>query len=164
MTEFFEHGSHGAGVFASDLDSASFGLGSGRNNVFDSLAEDVDGTIDTVTLEPTEVIVDSRSTACLRLDEVGGIGPDFENHIAGVVADDGIGVGVEVVHEHVGLGNCAGGWFGLFGGNLVESGEDTGIASVAIIKKSAAYRLDAVGALLVEKRGRGNRSRALGPA
>jgi hypothetical protein len=150
---------HGA-----DVDSPSFSFNSGRNKVFDSLAEDVDGTIDTVTVEPTEVIVDSRSTACLRLDEVGCVGRDFENHIACVVADDGIGIGVEVVHGHAGLGNCAGGWFGLFGSNLVESGEDTGIASAAIIKKGAAYRLDAVGALLVEKRGRGNRSRALGPA
>jgi hypothetical protein len=60
MTEFFEHGSHGASVFASDVDSASFGFGTGRNNLFDSLAEDVDGTIDTVTVEPTEVIMDSR--------------------------------------------------------------------------------------------------------
>ena len=108
--------------------------------------------------------MDSRSTACLRLDKVGCVGRDFENHTACVVADDGIGVGVEVVHEHVGLGNCVGGWFGLFGGDLVEIGEDTGIASAAIIKKGAAYGLDAVVALLVEKRGRGNRSRALGPA
>ncbi len=52
MTKFFQHGLHGA-CMSADVDSASFGFGTGRNNVFDSLAEDVDGTIDTVTVEPT---------------------------------------------------------------------------------------------------------------
>jgi hypothetical protein len=164
MTKFFEHGSHGACMFSADVDSASFGFGSRGNNVLDSLGEDVNGAIDSVTVKPTEVIVDSRLTACFRLDEVGCVGRDFENHIACVVADDSIGVGAEVVHQHIGFGNLVGGQFGLFGGDLVEGGEDTGIASKAIIKEGAADRLDAVCALLVKKRGRGKRSGALGSA
>jgi hypothetical protein len=71
ITKFFEHGLHGACMFSTDVDTASFGFCGGGYHVLDCLAEDVDGAIDLVTVKPTKVIVDSCSAACLGLDEVG---------------------------------------------------------------------------------------------
>ncbi len=64
------------------------------------MADDIDGSIGAVAIVPTEVIVDGGKTACFGLDKVGGVGGDFENHIARVVAKDGMGA---VAYTHLPL-------------------------------------------------------------
>jgi hypothetical protein len=39
----------------------------------------------------------------LSVGGVGSAGCDFEEHVAGLVSDDGMGIGMEIVHEHVGF-------------------------------------------------------------
>ena len=92
VAEFFKGGKNGAGVLAANINSTGFGFGSGRDDIFDGLAEYVEGAIDTVIVGPTEVVVGGGTAASFGLDEVGGIGGSFENHVAGMVADDGIGI------------------------------------------------------------------------
>jgi hypothetical protein len=57
---------------------------------------------------------------------------------------------VEVVHEHVAFCNSVGGGFGLLSGDIVESRKDAGVASAAVVEKSAADGLDSDGALAVK--------------
>lgn len=66
-----------------------------------------------------EVVVASSTATCLGLDEVGSIGFDVEDHVAGVVVHCCIRVGGQVVLEHVGLGDSVGCRRGLGGGNFV---------------------------------------------
>ena len=62
------------------------------------------------------------SAAGFGLDKICGVGSDFEDHVAGVEANDGLRIGMQVVHEHVRFvdGVCCRG--SLFGGNLVKRG------------------------------------------
>ena len=81
-----------------------------------------------------------------------------------MVSDDGIGISVEVVHEHVGAFDGLGSWGGLFGSDFVEGRKDTGVAGAAIVHKGAVDGLDAGGALLVKRLSCGLRGSALGLA
>ena len=164
MAEFFECGTDGASVFATDVDPASFSFSCGGDDIFNCLAEDVNGAIDAVAVVPTEVIVDSCSAPGLGLDEVGCVGCDFENHIARVVADDGVRIRVKVIHQHVGFGDCVGCWGSLFRGELIEGGEDARVTGASIEEESTTDGLDADGSVFVQKWGLGRGGWVLGLA
>ena len=71
------------------------------------------------------------------MNEVGGISDCLQDHVAGLVADGGVGVHVEVVHEHVGLvvnGVCR--WSCLFGSDFVEGDVDAGIDGSSIVQEA----------------------------
>ena len=70
VAKFFEHGEDGAGVASAHVDATSFGFGGRGDDVFDSLAEDIEGAIDSVASFPAEVIVGCSSASSSRLDEV----------------------------------------------------------------------------------------------
>jgi hypothetical protein len=154
VTEFFEGSANRDGVFAANEDTTGFGFGSRSDDVFDRLTEDVESAIYTVAVLPTEVIVDRCSAARLGLDEIGGVGSDFEQHITCIVADDGIGIIVEIVHEHVGDGDGVGSRLGLLGSDFVEGRENAWVDCAAVVEEGAADGLDAFRAIFVEKRGR----------
>jgi hypothetical protein len=96
-----------------------------------------------------------RTAACLWLDEVSGVRRDFEDHVAGIVAEHAVRVRVKVVHEHGGSGDRVGRWGGLFGCDFVECRKNAGVARAAIIHEGAIDCLDLGGALLVKRLGVG---------
>ena len=135
------------------VDATSFGFGGRGDDVFDSLAEDIEGAIDSVASFPAEVIVGCSSASSSRLDEVGGVGGCFEDHVAGVVSDDCVWVGMKVVHEHVSLVECIGCWGCLFGSDFVEGDVDAGVDGSAVIEEGTVDGLDSYGASFVERGG-----------
>jgi hypothetical protein len=92
VAEFFESGLHGASMFATDVYPAGFSFSGGGHNVFESLAKDVNGAVDLVDVVPAKVVVHCCPAAGPGLDKVGGVRGNFENHVAGMISDDGIGV------------------------------------------------------------------------
>jgi hypothetical protein len=69
----------------------------------------------------------------LGLDKVSCVGRDFESHVAGVLSDDAVKIGAEVVHEHNGLFDGFGGGCCLFGGDLVECTEDGWVTGASVV-------------------------------
>ena len=61
------------------------------------------------------------------MHEVIGVGRDLGDHAAGVEADDGVWICVEVFHEPVGLFHGVSGGFGLLGSYFVAGNEDAGV-------------------------------------
>ena len=60
-----------------------------------------------------------------------------------MVADGGVGICVEIVHEHIGFGHGVGGGLGLFGSDFVEGDEDARVAGAAVVHEVAVDGLDA---------------------
>ena len=143
-------GTDGTGVLASHVYAACFGFGGGRYDVFDGLAEHVDGAVGTVAVLPSKVVMSGGATSCAWLDEVGCVRGHLEDHVAGVVADHGVWISMEVLHEHVRFLNrvCCG--RSLFGDDFIQSREDTRVASAAVIQERAVDGLDTGGTEFVE--------------
>ena len=55
----------------------------------------------------------STVTASLGQDEIGGIRDNAKNHITGVVANDGIGMGGEIIEKVIAGFACDFSWLGL---------------------------------------------------
>ena len=98
-----------------------------------------------------------RMAACFWLDEITGVGCDFEDHITCIVSEDAVWISVEVVHVQGGLGDGVGRWGRLFRCDFVECWENKWVACAAIILHEGAIvnGLDSGGALLVENLGFG---------
>lgn len=95
MAEFVECSSDRAGVFSAHIDSSCLGFGGRGNYILNCLAEDLNCTVGAIGFfVPTEMIVDGCAALGSRLDEVGGIGCNLEQHVASVISDDAMGVGV----------------------------------------------------------------------
>lgn len=72
------------------------------------------------------------TAASIRENEIGGIGAYGKYHIASVITDCGIGVGGEVVKEHVaGLFGLLG-WGSLVVGDFVQSDDDGRITATGV--------------------------------
>ena len=92
------------------------------------MAKDVDRSVDAVrVINPSEVFMDGDAAVSFGLHEVSGVGRYIEDHIAGMEANDDVGVCVEVVHESVFLFHCVCGSFGLLRSYLVKGSEDSGV-------------------------------------
>ena len=53
VTEFFEGSENGASVLAANINSSGLRFGRGGDDIFDGLAEYVEGAIDTVVVGPS---------------------------------------------------------------------------------------------------------------
>ena len=83
-------------------EAISLGFGGGADNILESLAKDVDCAVDARGVrEPAEVVIGGNAAASSGMDEVGGIRTYLQDHVASVVADGGVGICVEIVHEHI---------------------------------------------------------------
>ena len=71
--------------------------------------------------------MDVHAAARFGLHKVSGAGRDLEDHVAGVEANDSVGICVEVVHGPVVLFHGVCGSFGLFGSYFLEGDEDAGV-------------------------------------
>ena len=54
-----------------------------------------------IVVYPSEVVYGCCTAAGFWEDKEGGVGYNFEDHVAVVVADGCIWVGVEIVYQHV---------------------------------------------------------------
>ena len=90
-----------------------------------------------------EVKIPSGPAAGFFDREVRGITVDMETHIAGVIADGGIGVGGDVVEELVDGFVCSGCCGGLFGGDCVECDEHRAVDCSCVIEEGSDDALDA---------------------
>ena len=134
----------------------------GADNVLESLAKEVDCAVDARGVgEPYEVVMGGDATASSGLYEVGGIRTYLQDHVASVVTDGGVGICVEIVHEHIGFGHGVGGGLGLFGSDFVEGDKDAGVAGAAVVHKGAIDGLDVGGAVGIEGHGGGYGGRLL---
>ena len=110
------------------VNSSCLGFCDGSDYVLECLAKDIDGSIDAVRfINPSEVVMDGNAAASFGLYEVSGVGRDIEDHVAGVEANDGVGICVEVFHELVLLLHGVCGSFGLIGSYFFEGDEDSGV-------------------------------------
>ena len=66
------------------------------------MAKDVDRFVDTVrVINPSEVVMDDNVAASFGLHEISSVGRYLEDHVAGLKANDVVGICVEVVHAPV---------------------------------------------------------------
>jgi len=93
-----------------------------------------------------------RSTTCVGENEVRGIGAYCEDHVACVITDLGVGMGGEVVEEHVAGGLGVLGRGGLAVGDFIESDNDGGIAASGVIEEETGDLLHAFDSGLVKER------------
>ena len=89
---------------------AGFGFSSRRHDRSDCGAFGVDGTVGcwigvgrSRRWRIAEIEVPSCTAASFGLYEIRGVAIDVEAHVAGMVANCGVGVCVSIVHEHLGL-------------------------------------------------------------
>ena len=98
------------------MDSFYIGFCGGSDYDLERLAKGADGSVDAVrVINPYKVVMEGNAAASFGLQEVSGVGRDIEDHIAGVEANDGVWICVEVVHEPVFLFHGVCGSFGLLG-------------------------------------------------
>ena len=86
-------------------------------------------------------------------NKISGIAVNTEDHVAGVEADVGVGVSVEIVHEALGFLHGLLGGLCLFRGDLIEGRKNGIIKCAAIIQEAASNRLDELSILWVKQWG-----------
>ena len=89
--------------------------------------------------------------------KVGGVSIGLEDHVACSVAEDGVRVIMEVIHQHLCLGVGVGGGRGLDGAELIERRLNARVYLGVKIER-AGDGLDASCGGCIEGRGRGGRS------
>ena len=100
MPHLLEGSYDGAAVSTTRVNSYCIGFCGGSDYVLESLEKDVDGSVYEVrVINPSEVVMDSNADAIFGLHEVSGVGRDLEDHVAGLEANDGVGICVELVHD-----------------------------------------------------------------
>ena len=82
------------------------------------------------------------AATCVGIGEVGGIVMDVEDHLTGVIADDGDRVGSCVVEEVSDFGHGGFGWSGLSGGNRAQRYEQREVYCDSVIEEDAHDALD----------------------
>ena len=102
MPNFLEGSYDGAAVLTARLNSSCIVFCGRSDDVLERLVKDVDGSVDTVrVINPSKVVMDGDAAAGFGLHEVSGVRRDLEDHVAGVEANGGVGVCVEVFHAPV---------------------------------------------------------------
>jgi hypothetical protein len=99
-------------------------------------------------------VLSGSSAACFGKNEVGHVGFDVQNHVAGMVSYCDFWVGSEVIHKHGGFRLGVGSGCCLFGGEFVEGWENGGVNATSVVQIGARDGLDALGSFFVEARSR----------
>lgn len=100
-----------------------------------------------------EIKVSGGPTACFGLHKIGGVAVNVEAHIAGVVADGGLRIGVCIIHEHFGLAKGSVGGSSLLGGNFIEGNKHSGVNGTGVIQEGAGDGLHTGGTFFVKEGG-----------
>ena len=102
MSHFLKGSYDGAAVSTAHVKSSCLGFCGRSYYVLERLAKDIDGSVDAVrVINPSEVVMDGDVAENFGFHEVSGVRRDLEDRAAGVEANDGFGICVEVVHEPV---------------------------------------------------------------
>ena len=121
MPHFLEGIYDGAAVLTARVNSSCIGFCGISDYVLERLEKDVYGFVDASrVINPSKVVMDGDTTASFGLHEVCSVGRNIEYHVAGVDANIGVGICVDVVHEPVFIFYGVCGSFGLLGSDLVE--------------------------------------------
>ena len=90
-------------------EGTEFSLRSGYDNEFKNYTEIEDGTVEAVGFvrcwEPAEKEVSCSAAMCVGFRGIGCVGM-CEDHVGGVITNFGIGMGVEIVKEMLGMFDC----------------------------------------------------------
>ena len=78
-------------------ESADFGLGGGRHNVFDRSCKYQKGSVELGAIFGTEEVEPTGTTLCFGGYKVGSVTVDVKNHVACAVSDFGVGVACGIV-------------------------------------------------------------------
>ena len=128
MPHFLESGYDGATVLTARVKSSCIDFCGGSNYILDRLENYVDRSVDVVrVINPSEVVMVGDAAASFGLHEVSGAGRDIEDHVAGVEANESVGICVEVVHDPVCLFHGVYGRFGMLESCIVEGDKDAGV-------------------------------------
>jgi hypothetical protein len=104
MAQFFESSDDRYCFLAVQEEASSFSFCSGSGNASNCFAENMDGSIGFRCRRIgsrliAEEVQASAAAACIRKNKICGISDYVKNHVAGIVSDDGIGVGSQIVKE-----------------------------------------------------------------
>ena len=140
MSHFLEGGEHWDGFLGVQEKGTCFGFGGRCGDGAECLTKNVDGAIrfgvrgDTSGgREGRQEKMTGSSAAGIGEYEVGGIGANGEDHVAGVIADCSIWMRVKVIKEHVAGGFCFFGGGGLLIGDFVQGDNNSRVATAGII-------------------------------
>ena len=84
----------------------------------------------------------TRAAARLGLCEIRCIAVDRQNHVAGVISEDRVRVGGNIVEEIQCLLHCARGRRGLVGSNSAERDQHGGVNGAGIVEECSCHLLD----------------------
>jgi hypothetical protein len=90
------------------------------------------------------------SATCAKFAEITGVAVDGKDHVAGIVCENCIVLGGDVVKELFRVLECVEGGFGGLGGNGTDGAEECGVDCVAKKEEFTADLLDKFLAFLVE--------------
>lgn len=134
------------GVLGVDEEGAEFGFGGGGEDSTHDTADDMDGSIEwrsggigqmIVGDFAAEMVEASSARASFGLGVVGGVALDLENHVAGVVAKSGVGIGGSVVEKMGCSFGCCLGAAGLGRGERAEGDEHGGVNGAGVEEEGA---------------------------
>ena len=149
MSKFLEGHPDGAGLLDSQEEAASFGFGSRGHHILDSIAQDVERGIRHGLRGGGGVIPQhipsGSSRASFGEHEIGRVGLNMEHHIAGTITECGIGVIMEVVHEHLRFTISILGGGCLHSTNFIQGGLNARV-NLRVEVESAGDSLDSSGA------------------
>ena len=104
MPNFIEGSYDGSAVLTTRVNSYCFGFCGRSDYILKRLSKDIHGSVDAIrVINPSEMVMYGNAAASFGLHEVRDVGRYLEDHVAGVEANDGVGMCVEVFHEPVGL-------------------------------------------------------------
>jgi hypothetical protein len=157
VAHFFKGSDDWDGFLGVEEEAAGFGFGRRCRDTFKSFAEDVGGPVGCWSWFVGGGLVGQKeesscSAASVGKYQVGSVGDDAEDHVAGVITDDGVGVRGKIIEKHL-AGFCSFlGWSGLAVRDLVECNDDGLVYCPAIIQEDARDLLDAFDAEFVKER------------
>ena len=99
MAQFDECSSFRYGLFRVEVEATAFCFGCGSHDVFYYFGEDVDGSVEEITVDVAEVVVSACAASRHGGDEVGGVAINGEDHVAGAVQFFGVLIAGAVVKK-----------------------------------------------------------------
>ena len=140
MAHFDKSSANGNSLLGIKEETAGFGFRSRGSYSSDGFAENMNRAIEPGIRRRTggagkigEEKLASSTTASIGKNEVSSVRADSKYHVTGVIADGSIGMGREIIKEHVACLFGVLGRGGLTVGNFSESNNDSGVTTARII-------------------------------